>query len=100
VGPSHDDLSKKLKEISKYRDKIMHGQVSGRDIKAEELRTDILTLIDWINLLGEGAHAAFGYDGLKRNTYKQAKKCVANVAAKYPFDKPVSMLQWIADIKR
>ena len=44
VGPSHDDLSKKLKKIGKYRDKIMHGQVSGGDIKAEELRTDILTL--------------------------------------------------------
>jgi hypothetical protein len=100
VGIRHDELARRIETINAYRNKIMHGQISGRRLQPHELQNDILTIIEWMNLLGKGAQTAFGYDGLKRDTYQCAKKRGHNPIANYPFDKLDGMLQWIAKIKR
>jgi hypothetical protein len=73
----------------------MHGQAMGLAIQSNQLEHDVKWLIQWIAELGLGADAAFGYDGLRRNTFRAAK-ATANIAVEaYPFSTPSTLGVWL-----
>ena len=72
VGERHSALNEKIGKIGRYRNKIMHGQLSGDNISVETLINDAQILVDWMDLLGAGAIEHFGYDGIERQTYCKA----------------------------
>jgi hypothetical protein len=59
VGTRHVMLKKDLDRIRKYRNKLMHGQISGQGIKSVQLERDVLLIIDWMSNL---AHVSTGQE--------------------------------------
>lgn len=94
VGNSHGALKVELDRIKKYRNKLMHGQVSGQSIQSRQLERDIVWITDWMSALADGADVAFGYDGLRRNTFLHAKK-ESVVVQKYPFQDAKTFTAWL-----
>lgn len=96
IGQNHAQLAAEVARIKKYRNKLMHGQATGRAIQSNQLERDIRWLVQWIDELGVGADSAFGYDGLRRNTFRVAK-ATANIAvAAYPFSSSVTFDDWLS----
>jgi len=95
VGPSHPQLSVEVARIKKYRNKLMHGQATGQSIQSAQLERDVKHLIAWIEALASGADAAFGYDGLRRKTFREAKANSKIAAAKFPFTTNTDFAIWL-----
>src|SRR5437867_3011469 len=68
LGSSYTKLWSEITRIKKYRNKLMHGQLTGQGIKSPQLEQDVIHIIDWISAVAHAADATFGYDGLRRNT--------------------------------
>lgn len=99
LGDSYAKLWSEITRIKKYRNKIMHGQLTGQGIKSPQLEKDVIHIINWISAVAHAADAAYGYDGLRRNTYVAAKSC-ANVPVKnYPFSNPSELKSWLSKLK-
>jgi hypothetical protein len=99
LGDSHTKLWPEITRIKKYRNKIMHGQHTGQGITSSQLEQDVIILINWISSLAQAAHDAYGYDGVKRNTYVAAKQRATLSVEKYPFSTPAELKNWLATLK-
>jgi hypothetical protein len=100
VGQRHAELAAELARIKKYRNKLIHGQVTGQSIQSHQLERDVQFLVQWVAALAAGADAAFGYNGLRRNTYRAAK-AKANIAvAAFPFTTPAEFKAWLNGLPR
>lgn len=99
MGDSYRRLWPEIRRIRRYRNKILHGQNTGENIQSATLERDVVLLVDWISSLANASLAAFGYDGLKRNTFSAAK--AASLAAKkpYPFSTPSELKDWLGTLK-
>ena len=100
LGDSYARLWPEIERIRRYRNKIMHGQNTGKNIKSPTLERDVMYLVEWISLLAEAANRSFGYDGLKRNTFSAAKKSTRMVVQTYPFSTPSELKAWLSKVKR
>ncbi len=100
LGASHAQLWPEIKRIQKYRNKIMHGQLTGQGISSTQLERDVIHLIAWISALADSADNAFGYDGLRRNTYIAARASAKISVQNYPFNTPTELKTWLATLKR
>ncbi len=95
VGADHAKLDIQLKRIKKYRNKIVHGQVTGQNITSRQLEQDVQHIVRWVTALARGADLSFGYDGLRRNTFLAAKANKRIAVANFPFSSPVSFGKWL-----
>jgi hypothetical protein len=100
MGETYLRLWPEIERIKQYRNKIMHGQNTGKKLSSSVLERDVQHLIDWIASLAEVAGKAFGYDGLKRNTFSAAKKCTAPDLPGYPFSTVSELNVWLSKITR
>jgi hypothetical protein len=98
IGPNHPQLSTETARIKKYRNKLMHGQATGQSIQSVQLERDVKHLIAWIEALAHGADAAFGYDGLRRKTFREAKANAKIAVAKFPFTTNADFATWLKAI--
>jgi hypothetical protein len=98
LASRHAELSQEVARIQKYRNKLIHGQITGLGIKSAQLQRDILWIVDWVSCLATAAENEFGYDGLRRNTYRTAKATSKIAASKYPFKKPADLKQWLSKL--
>ena len=73
MGDSYRRLWPEIKRIKRYRNKILHGQNTCENITSAALERDVVLLVDWLSSLASASRAAFGYDGLTRNTFSAAK---------------------------
>lgn len=96
LGERYVQLSREIGRIKKYRDKLIHGQVSGQGITSVQLERDILWIVEWIACLADAAEYAFGYDGLRRNTYRTARSTAKIAVANYPFTTPTELKAWLS----
>ncbi len=94
VGSKHALLAKELVRIKKYRNKLMHGQISGQNIRSAQLERDTLLIVEWMSSLADGGDKVFGYDGLRRNTFVHAKKASV-VAQNFPFHDAATFKAWL-----
>jgi hypothetical protein len=99
LGDSYTRLWPEIKRIKRYRNKIMHGQNTGENIKSPTLERDVLYLVEWISLVAEAAKRSFGYDGLKRNTFAAAKNSATAAVQTYPFSTPSELKSWLSNLK-
>jgi hypothetical protein len=98
LGEDYKPMWAEIQRIKKYRNKIMHGQVTGQAIKSPQLEADVLHLVSWINALAVASQREFGYDGLKRNTYVAAASSARIIVENYPFSSPAELKQWLAQL--
>ena len=98
LGPRYATLSREIARIKTYRDKLMHGQITGQGIKSPQLERDVLWIVEWVACLATAAEIAFGYDGLKRNTYRLARSSSKIPVGKYPFTTPAALKDWLSEI--
>jgi hypothetical protein len=94
LAPRDVELMREIARIKKYRNKLIHGQITGLKIPSRQLERDVAWIVDWVGCLAEGSQRAFGYDGLRRNTYRIAKDAPAIVAT-YPFETPAELEAWL-----
>jgi hypothetical protein len=73
----------------------MHGQATGLSIQSSQLEHDVKKLIAWIEALANGADAEFGYDGLRRKTFREAKANANIAVTAYPFSTNTGFGVWL-----
>jgi hypothetical protein len=96
LSPRYDELWTEIKRIKAYRNKLIHGQITGLRIGSPQLERDVLWIVDWMNTLATAAERRLGYDGLKRKTYRAAKAAVTVPTDKYPFENPAEFGNWLS----
>ncbi|MBE0626453.1 MAG: hypothetical protein IH606_16760 [Burkholderiales bacterium] len=57
-------------------------------------------LVRWISAVAEGAQQKFGYDGIKRNTYRAAKANGAVAVEEFPFQTTAKFKQWLGGLAK
>jgi hypothetical protein len=95
VGPRYSHYQTQFARIKKYRNKIMHGQITGENLQSPQLEKDVRLLRDWIQALADGAQNALGYDGIARNTFLKAKSGKALPSIAYPFSSVPDFKKWL-----
>lgn len=100
LAPRYAELSGEIARIKRYRDKLIHGQITGQGIQSSQLERDVLWIVEWVTCLAAGAEGKFGYDGLKRNTYRVAKATSTIAVAKYPFSTPTELKDWLSKLAK
>jgi hypothetical protein len=98
VGDRYSKLSAELTRIRAYRNKLMHGQITGQRISSRTLERDVHILVDWIAALAAGASQSFGYDGISRNTYRAAKESSKIAISSYPFTNSDEFKIWLTTL--
>ncbi len=99
LGPAYTTLWPEIERIKKYRNKIMHGQLTGEGITSAQLERDVILLITWISAVAKAADAEFGYDGLRRKTYIAAKSSGKIAVQNYPFTTVTDLNTWLSKLK-
>lgn len=95
IGVDYDQCIANLERIRDYRNKILHGQITGQNLKSRQLEGDITLLRNWIERLDAAATRHLGYDGIGRNTFHKAKANPTNSAVKYPFSTVEGFRRWL-----
>lgn len=98
LGSRHAELWGEITRIKKYRNKLMHGQITGEGIKSPQLERDILWIVEWVSCLATAAESAYGYDGMRRNTYRVAKATSSIAVSEYPFQTPPELKGWLSGL--
>jgi hypothetical protein len=72
VGLDYQRLKTKLDEAIDHRNKIFHGQLTSRSLRA----TDLISLLEdirlWCTTLANSSGAEVGYDGFGRNSFQKS----------------------------
>lgn len=97
-GQNYSRLSGEVARIKRYRNKLMHGQVTGLSIQSSQLERDVKWIVQWISELAIGAEVAFGYDGLRRKTFTAAKESANIAVATYPFLSATTFGDWLRKV--
>jgi hypothetical protein len=98
LGTKYNALNAEINRIRRYRNKLMHGQITGQNIRSRQIELDISYLIEWIETLAVAADSEFGYDGIRRKTYRSAKSSARIAVAKYPFDDALEFKGWLSKL--
>lgn len=100
LGARWTALSRELARIKDYRNKLMHGQMTGRGLSSDYLERDVIVIVNWIHSLGEAARSEYGYDGVGRNTYRHAKAGGTQIVQKYPFNTIEEFEKWLKRLSK
>jgi hypothetical protein len=100
LASRYAELWAEISRIKAYRNKLIHGQITGLKITSRQLERDVLWIVDWINTLAGAAQATFGYDGIQRNTYRAAKAASIIAITTYPFKTAAEFETWLATLAR
>src|SRR5438445_254574 len=72
VGAEYAHLRLRLKEANAYRNKILHGQLTARELSRQELVDLARDINAWCTRLSAGAGGEVGYDGFGRNSFQKS----------------------------
>jgi len=100
MGAHYDRLWPEIQRIKQIRNKLMHGQITGQGIRSSQLERHVVTIVDWIACLANAADSAYGYDGLKRNTFRAAKSAIPIVVTAYPFGDVRAFTSWLRTVAK
>lgn len=99
IGDSYEELWSEIDRIKSYRNKIMHGQLTGKDLQCSQLENDVIMIVRWMAALADAADAAYGYGGVSRNTFVFSKKTQINIQ-NYPFSDVNGLREWLRTLPR
>jgi hypothetical protein len=74
-------LNTDFSRIKKYRNKILHGQPTGEQLSADDLRQEITIMRNWCSIVAESMNKEIGFDGFQRNSFR--KNANKNLAVNY-----------------
>lgn len=94
TGNDYNYYDNAIVRIRRYRNKILHGLITGQKLSSKQLETDINILRNWIKVVAKYFEMNYGYDGLGRNTFKKAKSR-APILKSYPFNNLSDLETWI-----
>ncbi len=100
LGSRYAELWGEITRIKKYRNKLIHGQITGQGIKSLQLERDVLWIVEWVGCLATAAESTFAYDGLKRNTYRVARSASKIAVSEYPFTTPTELKTWLSGLAK
>jgi hypothetical protein len=100
LGTHYAQLWKEIVRIKSYRNKLMHGQITGQNVKSPQLERDVIWIMEWVGCLAAAAEATFGYDGLKRNTYRTARGTSKISVSRYPFTTSADFKDWLYELTK
>jgi len=72
VGAEYAHLRPRLTEANAYRNKIFHGQLTGRELSRQELVDLAKDINAWCTRLSAGAGGEIGYDGFGRDSFQKS----------------------------
>jgi len=73
VGEEHDRLLGRLKEATRHRNKIFHGQLTSESLRRDAIMGYVLDIREWCERLAVSASVEFRYDGFGRNSFRKSK---------------------------
>jgi hypothetical protein len=79
VGDSYDKLFAQIKESIAHRNKIFHGQLTGKALTREELFAYVDGIEEWCRLLSEAAEFEIGYRGFTDSFQKSSREELSKV---------------------
>jgi len=100
IGGKYPVLRSEIEKVKRYRDKLIHGQITGLNVSSPQLEGGVVAIVEWISSLAEAAEMRWGYDGLRRNTYRSAKSVAQINVAEYPFKTVAEFEQWLAAVAK
>ena len=74
VGDNHDKLKALIKEAIEHRNKIFHGQLTGKYLSRDELLAYVDGIGEWCKSLSESAEREIGYNGFARNSFQKSSR--------------------------
>jgi len=99
-----DDHGKTLfshvERIEIYRNKLVHGQMTGLKLTSDSLERDVTLMVDWLSLLGNAARKEYGYDGIGRSAFRHAKEAETTAVQNYPFDSTTEFGDWLKKLSK
>jgi len=72
-GDKYDEDLKSLKEAIKIRNKIFHGQLTGRNLSREDLTNQINIIRNWCKNLADALKKEIGFDGFMRDSFQKSQ---------------------------
>ena len=81
IGSRYAKFMKDFARIKKYRNKILHGQLTGLALDAAKLTTEVELMREWVSLVAEKMCAEIGYDGVEPNAFRKSN--VKNFSSRY-----------------
>lgn len=97
MGDAYAELQPELQRIQGYRNKLIHGQLTGHKLGAPELLSDTKFIIRWCAALAEAAQAEFGFDGFRPSS-KAARQAKNVVIQKFPFKDQAEFREWLQKV--
>jgi hypothetical protein len=64
-------MKSNFKRIKEYRNKILHGQLTGHKLSANELRTEVEIIRGWCKQSAVSMKREINYDGLEWNAFRK-----------------------------
>lgn len=74
VGGRYDALIVSIAEVTKYRNKIFHGQLTAMKLNRDDLLGYVDDMRCWCQVLSSAAEKEIGYDGFGRNSFVKSAK--------------------------
>lgn len=72
VGPEYDRLWARFCTFASFRNKIFHGQITGKGLTSGQLRISVNDIKLWCQLLADSALRDLGYDGFGRDSFRKS----------------------------
>jgi hypothetical protein len=72
LGSDYDALWDRIAEATRHRNKIFHGQLTGKELTRDDLVGLVADLRRWCTAVAEGAADKLGYDGFGRGSFRKA----------------------------
>lgn len=74
VGAKYAEFMSDKKRIKKFRNKILHGQLTGEALSAEDLSIEVDIIREWCSTVAKKMRDEIHYDGFGRNSFRKCEK--------------------------
>ena len=71
VGDKFKSLIDRMIKVECYRNKLVHGQLTGKSLDSSALEILVKDVINWVDALAAGAKAKFNFDGVDKDYPKR-----------------------------
>jgi hypothetical protein len=95
VGDKYQELKGKLDPVLGIRNKLIHGQNTGKSLESAELEEKIRVVSEWMSSLAVASKQTLGYDGLGRDVFRKAKSSSKALTALRQFDSTEAFTDWL-----
>ena len=73
IGPRYQQLLERITQAIDYRNKILHGQLTTKNLTRNALLAYVQDIREWCRTLAVSAKLEFDYDGFARNSFQKSQ---------------------------